>query len=297
MYGRTINKVSKSALGVSNKTPKIINFGDSVTAKGVPYFIKGLCNQYNINPVFMGTVNDEYGVHCEARGGWLYAQYIGLRTTDSHGTLLTSFPNFLKLATSTDKANHPDWCFRRTGKVVELSYAQDADKTGDFYIFDFANYLSINSYSSPDIITLAMGTNDFWLYDDDTQALNICKLAVQIMTTQILAAAPNCKIGVVPNHTWGTKEISNYATEQVIWNEACQTLVDSLRSSLSTTNINIVGAYMNQGADMSFPYTQGNPVSTGAVSSEFNMTDGVHPTIFGTMEYGRTLGYYIINQL
>ncbi len=159
LYGKNIDVIKCNASNVTNKTPIINMFGDSTTYGGVMLPIRQTLTQYNINPNFIGTKPSGTGENAEARSGYCYANYVGLRTLSPSDTL-AEFPNFLKLATSEDKTNHPDWCYTRSenGNAKEKTYsevvADNGDVDQDFYIFDYANYLSINSFSTPDIVTL-----------------------------------------------------------------------------------------------------------------------------------------------
>lgn len=295
MYGRELLKVSKSLNQVIKKSPIISNFGDSVTALGISSNIKANLHRLDLTPSFIGTVNDDLGTKCEARAGWMYAHYIGLRTVDTSGEPITNFPNFLKLATEEDKQNHPNWCFRRTFTEKELSYAEDTDKTGDFYIFDYENYLTINHFTTPDVVTIAMGTNDFWKIEDVNEAIETCKLAIEIMCTQMVKANPNIKIGVIPHHTWGSSDTYNIYNEISLWNNECQLKVYDLANSLDL-DIEFVACYMSQSPDLSFPFDKGEFISN-TQNQVFSMTDSVHPTNHGTKEYGRALSYFIINKI
>ncbi|MCM3364218.1 hypothetical protein ACTQ5K_08705 [Niallia sp. Sow4_A1] len=80
----------------------------------------------------------------EGKEGWEFANFIGLDNTYMGGNIITRsetgenttlYQNpSLKLATEEEKVAHPTWYFRNTGANVEKSYAEDNDKTGDFYI-------------------------------------------------------------------------------------------------------------------------------------------------------------------
>lgn len=287
-WGKQVQIIHKSANTVTNKSPNAIFFGDSLTWKGTPTKTKEFLNTYGITLNSIGTATDAFSTNCEGRSGWTFAQYIGLRTTDTTTeTLMTSFPSFLKLATADDRTNHPTWCFRRTGVATEKSYATDTDKTGDFYIFDFANYLTVNGFNSPDIAIISMSTNDFWKYSEADATAN-CKLAIEIMTKQILSVCPNCKIGIIPHPAYAST--NDNLIKAGTWNGVCQNFV----ASLALANVDIIGAWMSQSSELSFALSS---TYDSVDIHGYRQNDTIHPTIWGTMECSKSIAFYMINQL
>ncbi|WP_316851155.1 SGNH/GDSL hydrolase family protein [Pedobacter agri] len=156
-------------------------------------------------------VNAPDGIYmAEARGYWQYKNFVG-RNNAPYGQVITpklsgrgstKFQNpFLKLANATDKANHPNWCFRNTGSQNEKSYQEDQDKTGDFYIFDYLNYLGNQQFFAPNISVIALGTNDWQEYTSggtNSYDLNQSVQALEIMITKMREASVNMKIIIVP---------------------------------------------------------------------------------------------------
>ena len=289
-YGKNITISTKKKSEITNKTPNILFFGDSLTAKGTPAKTKDYLTSWGVNANMLGTVNDDYNVPCEGRGSRTFAQYIGYRsleTTDDN-TPTPVYP-FLKVATSEDKANHPTWCFTRTGSVKEQNYTEATDKSQDFYIFDFTHYLTSQGYSNPDVVIISMSTNDFWKYGEN-EATSICKLAYDIMINQILTACPNCKIGIIPNPSYastkGDKEIVSK------WNTVAQDYIYDMNNS----NVDIVGAWLSQSSDMSFNLAKNTELTEGGISS-YRQPDTIHPTPWGIKETSKSIACYIANQL
>ena len=301
-YGRSIEKVSKSVLDITNSTPKLLIIGDSITYQGVPTRLKEYLIEHSINPTMVGSINDALGTKNESIGSLGYANNTGQSTINSSRSYIESLPRMVKLATETDKTNHPDWCFRHSlspGNKYELSYAQDIDKTGDFYIYDFANYLSVNSIVDPDIVIIAYGANDIMQYPTNEEGVAKCKLGLEIMISQIHAYNPNIKIGVIPQSSVGIRNYSDgrYIEGLALWNESAQVVVDNLRSSLSV-DIEIVGVHMSLDRLLSYPseiQTLNNKVRE-PMKAWYQM-DPIHQTAWGTMEYAKVLSYYIINKI
>lgn len=290
VYGKNVTIVSKSLSNVTNKNPKLLFFGDSLTVKGTPSKTKDYLTDFGINATMLGTVKDDYATACEGRGNRTLAQYIGYRsleTTDD--TTPTPVYPFLKVATNEDKTNHPDWCFTRTGSIHEQNYNEATDKNQTFYIFDFAYYLSSKGYSNPDVVIISMSTNDFWKYEPE-DATNICKLAYDIMINQILTACPNCKIGIIPNTSYGNTRGNKDVVAN--WNTTAQDYIREMNKS----NVDVIGAWASQSTDMAFVFAKVNKVGTGNIYN-YQQQDNIHPSVWGIKETSKIIASYIVNQL
>lgn len=290
VYGKNVTIVSKSLSNVTNKTPKLLFFGDSLTVKGTPTKTKEYLTSWGINATLQGSVKDDYNSNCEGRGNRTFAQYIGYRSLETTDDITpTPIYPFLKVATSEDKTNHPEWCFTRTGSVHEQNYNEATDKTQTFYIFDFAYYLSSKDYSNPDVVIISMSTNDFWKYNAN-EATNICKLAYDIMINQILTACPNCKIGIIPNPSYAnTRGDKNVVAE---WNATAQDYIRNMNKS----NVDVIGTWMSQNTDMAFVFAKVNKVSNGDIYN-YRQQDTIHPSVWGIKETSKIIAAYIVNQL
>lgn len=293
LYGKNIDVVKCNATNVANKTPVVNMFGDSTTYGGVILPIRQTFTKYNINPNFIGTKQSGTGENAEARSGYCYANYIGYRTVNGNDEL-AEFPNFLKLATAEDKANHPDWCYTRSsnGSAKEKTYsevvAENGDIDQDFYIFDYSNYLDINTYSTPDIVTFGMGINDYWKYEED--ATEICKKALTIMINQIHSAVPSAKIGIIPFPING--EEKDYKLE---WLNTVLDLVQSFNTNFESNVVDVVPEYISQSRELGFNYTETN--TNYKSYNKYTISDAVHTALWGYTEGGKAIAYYMINQL
>ena len=289
-YGKKIAINIKKKTEITNKTPNLLFFGDSLTAKGTPSKTKDFLTNWGLSANMLGTVKDDYNVPCEGRGSRTFAQYIGYRsleTTDD--TTSTPIYPFLKVATSEDKANHPTWCFTRTGSVKEQNYTEATDKSQDFYIFDFSHYLTSQGYSNPDVVIISMSTNDFWKYSE-SEATSICKLAYEIMINQILTACPDCKIGIIPNPAYASTKGDKEKVSK--WNTVAQDYICGMNKS----NVDIIGAWLSQSSDMSFNLAKNVEVAKGGINS-YRQPDTIHPTPWGIKEASKSIACYIVNQL
>lgn len=192
---------------ITNKNISVNMLGDSLTNRYVGYYVKNnMDTLYSATTTMVGTMQNLQFTG-EGREGWTFSNFIG-RDNIYHGngakitpqvtkgvSSLTLNP-FIKLATEQDKTDHPSWCFRNTGSIDELTYEKDPDKTGDFYIFDYANYLGVQQINEPTIISIALGTNDYSYYPSYWK--ESCLKGLTIMVTKILEGTTSAKIGIVP---------------------------------------------------------------------------------------------------
>ena len=171
------------------------------------------------------------------------------------------------MATAQDKTDHPNWCFRLTGAQKELSYTEDADKTGNFYIFDFDWYLTQHSVATPDFITIALSTNDINLDRDAyprAEIMQFMQLGLEIVVKQIHKVLPNVPIGIIPCPAWSAT-VNGYATfasDTATWAELCFKKVAELKATHS--NLEIVPVHLHMNRDMGYPVV--NNVSLSADS-------------------------------
>lgn len=221
-----IHKATVSSL--NGKTPKVLMIGDSIThgnngANSSP-IVKAnelLPSRYGITPEMIGTFAP-YGVLGEGRGTFSLEAMSGVNSSlgdfsfPSYGGTLESSPTkttptknynpFTFPATNEDFVSHPDWCFtnkwNNPSEPDNLSYADATDEQRancHFYIFDFNRYIHIwgDENHKPDIITIALGTNDWWMLNEIDLAKTL--LSVNIIYAQIRAALPTAKILFVPS--------------------------------------------------------------------------------------------------
>ena len=289
---KEIEVVNRSKSEVSNKSIIVNMIGDSTTHNGLNYAIKKLLESYFKTVKCIGTklVN---GVNCEARGGWLYQQYIGYRTTYSDNDQPikgSDFPNFLKLATNEDKRNKGDWCFTRTGSNREKTYneivAEKGNTSQNFYIFDYAHYLQTNKFENPDFVTLGMGINDYWKYPFD--ATELCERALNIIIKQIHEASPNTKFILQPFPTKGSNDV------KVEWFKKCLELESYFRDTVGV-DIEIVAEHISQNKDLFFPTTITE--LNEKVTNKEMISDEIHTTYSGYSEGARPIVYCMINKI
>lgn len=300
-YMGNITKTLVTSTSNTGKTPKIINIGDSLTNRNIPPYLKTKLATYGVTATMQGTMNNT-GAQGEGREGWEFENFIGMdntydvtpitrQTTAGVGSLTTN--PFLKLADSNDITNNPTWCFRNTGSNQELSYFSDTVKTGDFYIFDFNYYLTTQGFTLPDVVTLALSTND--ILQDSIDALAQSRLALEIMIKQIKIACPICKIGVVPAPSWGSivAGSTKWNTYVAPWLENCMT--DILTYQATITGLDIVPVWCHLNRDFNFPYSATVNLSSVNQTKKVTRTEYVHFGETGKVEYINVLSAYVMN--
>lgn len=320
---RYIANVAKNvapANAINGKTLRFVSIGDSLTESGMTNIISTRLAALGATPIsqgsYAGAAYQTGGVKTEGRSNWTYRTFIGKDNVTGadivvpapDGTTTRGQNPFLKLATASDKSNYPTWCFRSTGSNDELSYQDDPDKTGNFYIFDFANYLAkhgvdlANPMPTPDFVTIALSTNDLWLNSGyETTWLQWCRTALEIMVRQIAAAAPNCKIGIIPTPGWGSTANGNSKNAAIAaWVEACLTDVQTLSA---TYNVSVIPVWAHFNRDWNFP-TNFTALSSLNYSTKGDVADDVHfwgcnttdKSLQGSQEYVDVVEAWVANQ-
>ncbi len=300
-YFQQINKSIVDKAAKQGKTFNYLTIADSLNHNSdVPSLIKNKLSNYGVTTNILGTFETS-----EARQGWSYRNFVGagnlhadgtsIITPSSSGITTTLYQNpFLKLATDEDKANYPDWCFRNTGSLKELSYSEDTDKTGDFYIFDFAWYLSAHAISTPDVVMIALGTNDIINYPS-SESVTGCKLALEIMIKQIKAANANIKIGIVPSTAWIDRGYYNslWSNQVSAWIEQCMTDIKGYQNTYS--DLYIVPAWCHMSKKFSWDYSSQSDLSITNQSQKAHIGDSLHYGAKGRAEYVNALGAFLMN--
>ena len=292
MFSKELNIIKTDVSTLSNKQMNWIMFGDSLTAGGIPSWVSKFGKQIGLTLTSKGTTAASH----EGRGSYCFAHYIGLMTVLSYdNTSPSANLPFLKLATETDKKEHPTWCFTKTHTKKEKSYQEVVDEAGDlsqdFYIFDFDYYVTQQGYTDINTVILAMGTNDWWQFGKDDEALEIINLAYKIISTKIWEYDSNIKIGVIPLFSKGTEDSFNYrsTSHSIRLGKQLDVLIEEY------PNIDIIGAWMSHSSEITFPYEKTLDLDHGV--SQYSQKDNTHPTAEGYKEIAMPIMYYLAHNL
>lgn len=298
---KTLGLVKGNKANLENKSPNMLLIGDSLTHDNLARVLVEKLTEKGASPQIVGTFQDSLtsGYSTEARGYWNYRVFTGqssivagipITLPSASATTTTKFENpFLRLATQADYAQHPDWCFRRTagGKLKELSYAEDADKTGSFYIFDFAWYLSQRQIPIPEVVTIALSTNDIQLDTPSVDWFLMAQKGLKILIEQIKLAVPNVKIGVIPAPEWGENDRADgFESEVKKWIEYCKVAVKSY------TNVDVVPVWMHMNENWDWDMSK-NVVTLPSGEVQGETSDSVHFGEAGRREYAEAVTHWL----
>lgn len=204
-----INKVNKDHK--NGQTIKILCLGDNLINDKTAYYMRNKLTSLGVIPTMLGTMinNQVYG---EGRNGWFYSTFIGAsgrgykegkitpQTSKGSSTILLN--PFVRTANADDKANYPNDCYRATGAYIEKNYYNDNDKSGAFYIFDFAKYLEVQGIDTPDVVIIAIKPELVNVFTEDIVSTNMTYL--KQLVSGIRKALPNAYIGLVPQYAIST---------------------------------------------------------------------------------------------
>jgi hypothetical protein len=201
-WRRPVTFYSSAATKTGN--PNILVIGDSLTQEGTVTALKNKLVAAGVTPTFLGTVKDDGGTLCEGRPSWEFSDFTRKYTEifagqptypiDATGGdgVVTTVAQYLALG---DSANYgPRWKYNPF--VRPTVGGDDPALVKNGYVFDVSFYLSRFSFSTLDVVMIALGTNDINSNPSGTAVANIAE-GLQIMVDQIRAAAPSCKIGIL----------------------------------------------------------------------------------------------------
>ncbi len=298
-YGVDISIIKTDPATKSGLTKNWFCWGDSLTNRGVANYTKGYLSGFSVTMNTYGTMTNS-SQNGEGREGWTWTNFIGqnnvymgggaiiIQPTGSTSTL--NLNPFIRLATSADTTAHPTWCFRNTGSANELSYSSDADKTGNFYIFDALNYTNNHLGGVvPDVFTVCLGTNDITV-NGATGIVNSL-LGLEIILSKMKEAFPSIKIGVIPANVRGDNG-------QAHWLKTCDLInqMNAKLTALALSNVETIGVWIHQDRNTIFPYTATtNLLSDGNLTKKFTKGDSIHFDRNGYLPYAKALGAYIIS--
>lgn len=249
---------------LSGKTVKILSLGDSLT-EGSDWSNTPVCmladelTKIGVTTQFIGTLARNFvnkqgqtvKLNYEGRGGWRYRTMTGLESmfagldvvipTDltKHEWMLgvdgstmnkiKANHSFMYPATNTDKQNYPEFCYHFVvgNNGYNQSYADDPN-LGDYIIFDPIRYFSERSVDIPDILTIAFGTNEWYLGGFDLPAAS---KAFKFMVQQFRRASSTMKIAVIPANALNMRRQNFWGTEAGILTAEIIRVIDELRTA------------------------------------------------------------------
>lgn len=197
----------------TNKTPTVLLMGDSITNRSVGYRCNQYLKKYGVIPKNIGRLTNGGGVMGEGREGWRWTDFAGT-TVNSNGE-----------------------------KIINQTNSPFINDSG---VFDFNYYMTNNSYSGVDIVTLALGVNDISNYSAIPNAVSNytieqiianAKTSMKIMIDSIQAYDDTIKIGVVPPFVSGTGNTARRARE-------AKFIEEQINYLKTFNNVHIMGNYL-----------------------------------------------------
>lgn len=184
------------------------------------------------------TMTDSTGksreVRYEGRGGWRYRTLVGLESrfaginqvipseTKSEWVLgvdgstmndIKKYNAWLFPATAEDLAKHPDFCFHFIEGNTEYNKSYADDPTlGSYWIFDPVRYFSRRGIEIPDIVTIAFGTNEWYIPDYGGFNLTDATRCARFIFEQFRKVSANLKIVVIPLNNFPISRQSDWET-------------------------------------------------------------------------------------
>lgn len=206
---------------------------------------------YGVSTQFIGsmvrTYYNEAGqpvtLRYEGRGGWRYRTYVGLESmyagvnqypassqtkheyvegVDGSINEIKQQNPFLYPATAQDLTENPEWCFHFVdgNTVYNKSYAEDST-LGDYVIFDPVRYFTMRQIDIPDVLTIALGTNEWYLNEyggfDNAKATS----CAAFMVKQFRKVSSAMKIVVIPMNNFPT-------SREYDWENYCMPLCSNI---------------------------------------------------------------------
>ncbi|MGB1308313.1 MAG: hypothetical protein ACPG6B_05350, partial [Oceanihabitans sp.] len=305
---KDIEIIKGTLAGKSGSTITLMTLGDSLTEGGN--------GNFNTSPMFLltqalaadgitlqgvGTLQRTSGnitQKIEGRGGWRFRTFVGLEPKFSSlavtlpsetqstwiegvdGVMNTIKANnvFLYPATAQELLDYPEWCFHFvSGSSSENVSFSTNPSLGTYHIFNPAKYLSERNITAPDVLSIALGTNEWYLGGFSGWDLPLIVNCANWMITRLVAAMPTTKIIVMAcnnfplsldNH-WKNK--ASYLTAEI--QKICETKRANGAANLFCLSTYAEGsrktAYNQQLAGVNI--SSGNTVKIAEIDSNVHM--------------------------
>lgn len=281
---KDINIHIKDASKVSNKNPKILCIGDSITNANFPSHCKWWLNNFGINASMIGTQNNrndyyKYGISKsfasnyakgEGYSSWRLSDFVCKTTDDSGLPILKTNNPFMNPQTNE---------------------------------FDFTYYMNNNGFDDVDYVIISLGTNDITGANLDASAkklsieenLSSLKTWYDIMINSIHKFNPNIKIGINPpltstRVTWEGKTF-NECSE--LWAEKTIELYKNAK------NVQVLASYLGMGnliVSSNIGINKTN-VQTGNDTYKHEVSTDIHPNGMGQLIHSLWSVSWIVNNL
>ena len=312
------------AKNLSGKSIRYTAIGDSQTDNGMFKAVRNYTNRKNFNVVGIGLLNDGVAnTDNEGRSGWRYENIIGRSNAMGWGAIEVITPNgsvknttdflhnnpFIRLATQSDKETYPTRCYTFTANqqasanYLEKSYAEVQQEGGDltqnFYIFDIANYFTVqhdwDGVGNPvDAISFAFSTNEFIIEGFNQATINRLLDNVSWIIERCHEQLPNVKISFIACPAWSYNYNVEYKNWVLPWFESLCELIDT--ENVQNTYIVQPHIFMDRGG---YAYNRGNSHSdisnNTSMTQKYPGTDTIHFDSVGYQQYAKAVAGWLAN--
>lgn len=277
------------ASAAATGSPKILMIGDSLSNRGAAAWLKARLVGMGLTPTFIGTMlgqgldgGDLTGELGEAREGVRFAEMI-YQATNRPAVAPGGEAAYLAKTKANRMLDNP---------FVRVAIGGD-DPAHVFngHIFDLAFYLSRFSFATPDIVIIALGTNDF-AQGTPTQSLDWVKNGLKVMVAQARAAAPGAEIGLLIH---GAVRSSNGDGE---WPERYAAICEHIRfvTAAADPKLRIIPAWQHMSPEIGWGDTlAATDQITGTQSRDWS--DTVHFLEFQRRIVAEMTASWIVNRL
>lgn len=235
---KNVQIFKKDVSTLEGKSISVLGLGDSLF-EGMSWESTPICmlsdalEEVGVTTRFIGTLGREdfinrkgekQKINYEGHGAWRYRTFVGLESKFSSlnviiptdqtksewrlgvdGSTMNEIKAnnpFLFPATKNDLNTYPEWCFHfvEENKSYNKSYKENSS-LGNYHIFDPNRYFSLRNIEKPDVLIMAIGTNEWYLnmYGGfDVEKATSC---FDFMITRFRQALPSTKIVVIPAQT------------------------------------------------------------------------------------------------
>ena len=297
---RTVNVKVSAATGKTG-TYKINMIGDSLTNRGIAARVKAKLAGTGATITMVGTFKNQDltgSDRSDGREAWKWTNYTGKSFTNVSSLALTPLAvgseSSYYSAGTTDNSINPFIRLATGGDPAGSKYTYAGD--GQQYIFDYANYLTrfnspssgaLNPASPPDIVTIALGTND--LSNNTATAAAEFVEAAGIIIPSIRAAAPNAHIAIIPPYEGTNCSSTTYTAMIGLLKQMLQSYDNQIASK-----IYVLPVYAHLDMDAIFPLSSTSQDSqTRTVTG--SRAEAIHWGNIGKEMYAEAVASFIMN--
>lgn len=310
-----------------------LGIGDSTMQAGIiTQRLLDIASTNVMGVTLIGTRGTGTNKH-EGRGGWTIADYTGAGRTyyqfTVSGVTVTPAINattytfggstFLVQETAITSGSGTVTCSLSSGSAptngssgtltksntgagdASISFSNVQSQSGNPFwngsAIDFANYLTVNSFSAPKVVFIQLGINDTFSMTSDTAVEAFTPTAftnLDILINSIKAADANTVVAVCSPQSYADQDAFgyNYQNNQTAWRAKRNIITFNKQlyayyKDKEAQRIYVVGSGVNMDTENNYPVSSaGVPVNSQNSKLEYPQVNGVHPADSGYRQIG-----------